>query len=42
MFNDFEDKSSSKTDNMDDIMDTLNAKLQGIEKGIDIGETLQN
>lgn len=38
MFNDFEDKSSSKTDNMDDIMDTLNSRLQGIESG----EKLQN
>jgi len=38
MFNDFEDKSSSKTDNMDNFMDTLNCRLQGIESG----EKLQN
>lgn len=33
MFNDFEDKSSSKTDNIDNFMDKLNDRLQGIESG---------
>eukprot|EP00801_Mesodinium_rubrum_P001182 Mrub_01182.p1 GENE.Mrub_01182~~Mrub_01182.p1 ORF type:complete len:783 (-),score=191.17 Mrub_01182:16-2175(-) len=33
MFNDFEEKTYSKSDNLDNFMDNLNSRLQGIETG---------
>ena len=33
MFNDFEDKTFAQTESADNIMDSLNARLQGIESG---------
>lgn len=33
MFNNFEEKTCAQNDNADNIMDSLNARLQGIESG---------
>jgi len=38
MFNDYEDKSISKSENMDDFMGSLNSRLQGIESGEKLGD----